>query len=281
MSEQQPGRATQKSVEGSRVLVVGALGAIGQGVAQALRAREARVRGIDRAGGQDVVAADITRDEDVRAAVTQILTELGGLDILINAAGIGPVQDAGAPPDESVLQTLQVNLLGPWRVVGNAMPALVESRGRIINVASGLAFATVPFAPAYAASKRAISAWSDALRIEYGSHVGVTTIYPGYVKTPIHDRASAAGLSLEGLVREEPLQAVVDTIVRACTGTPRRDLATTRLGTFEIGLARHFPALIDRVILNRMRQLQHRQHYQHAPLASGMLARWGMYKEHA
>lgn len=152
--------------------------------------------GIDRAGGPEVVEADITDDEAVRAAVEKVLAELGGLDVLINAAGIGPVQDAGAHPDTSVLQTLNVNMLGPWRVAGNTMPALVESRGRVINVASGLAFATVPFASAYAASKRALSAWSDTLRMEYGSHVGITTIYPGYVKTPIHAHASAAGLSL-------------------------------------------------------------------------------------
>lgn len=265
--------ANPQSLWQSRILVVGAAGAIGAGVSQALRERGARVMGIDRSAGPHILQADITDAAAVQDAVRQAIAELGGLDVLINTAGIGPPQDAGSPPDKSVMQTLEVNLLGPWRVTAYALPALIASNGRIINVASGLAFANVPFAAAYSASKRALAAWSDVLRLEYGSHVNITTIYPGYVKTPIHVLVEAAGLSLEGLVREEPLQAVVSTIVGACTGKPRRDLATTRIGTFEIGLARHFPALVDRIILQRMHKLKRAGRFDHAPLASGMLNR--------
>lgn len=270
------GAATWRNLAQSRVLVVGAAGAFGSGIAQALRERGARVRGIDRVAGPEIVVADITSDQAVRAAVQQIIAELGGLDILINTAGVGLLQDAGKPPDESVTQTLAINLLGPWRVVGYALPALVESYGRIINVASGLAFANVPFAAAYSASKRALSAWSDVLRLEYGTHVGVTTIYPGYIKTPIHVHAESAGVSLAGLVREEPLAAMIATTVRACTGKPRRDLATTRQGALGIGLARHFPALVDRAILRQLRHLVGEQRYVNAPVAAGMLKRMGL-----
>jgi NAD(P)-dependent dehydrogenase (short-subunit alcohol dehydrogenase family) len=265
--------ANPQSLWQSRILVVGAAGAIGAGVAQALRERGARVMGIDRSAGPHILQADITDAASVQEAVQQAIEELGGLDVLINTAGIGPPQDAGAPPDESVMQTLEINLLGPWRVTAYALPALVASHGRIINVASGLAFANVPFAAAYSASKRALAAWSDVLRLEYGSHVNITTIYPGYVKTPIHVLVEAAGLSLEGLVREEPLQAVVSTIVGACTGKPRRDLATARIGTIEIGLARHFPALVDRIILQRVQKLKLAGRFDRAPLAAGMLNR--------
>jgi NAD(P)-dependent dehydrogenase (short-subunit alcohol dehydrogenase family) len=270
--------ATWSGLTQSRVLIAGAAGAFGSGIAQALRERGARVMGIDRVSGPGIVVADLTDDQAVKNAVQQIITELGGLDVLINTAGIGLLQDAGLPPDESVTQTLQVNLLGPWRVASYALPALVEARGRIINVASGLAFANVPFAAAYSASKRALSAWSDVLRLEYGSHIGVTTIYPGYIKTPIHVHAEAAGVSLSGLVREEPLSAMIATTVRACTGKPRRDLATTRRGRIEIGLARHFPVLVDRLILQRMRHLAQQQRYTQAPVAAGMLKRMGIAK---
>ena len=269
------GIATWRSLAQSRILVVGAAGAFGSGIAQALRERGAQVMGIDRMSGPGIVAADITDDEAVRVAVQQIIAEFGGLDILINTAGVGLLQDAGTPPDESVMQSLEINLLGPWRVASYALPALIEARGRIINVASGLAFANVPFAVAYSASKRALSAWSDVLRLEYGSHVGVTTIYPGYIKTPIHSHAERAGVSLEGLVREEPLSAMIATTVGACTGKPRRDIATTRQGQLEIGLARHFPALVDRMILQRMHRLVRQQHYVDAPIAAGMLKRRG------
>ncbi len=274
--KRQAGMATWRSLDQSRILVVGAGGAFGSGIAQELHERGARVMGIDRVSGPGIVIADITDDQAVRAAVQQIIAELGGLDILINTAGIGLLQDAGAPPDESVTQTIEINLLGPWRVAGYALPALLEARGRIINVASGLAFANVPFAAAYSASKRALCAWSDVLRLEYGSHIGVTTIYPGYIKTPIHTHAENARVSLEGLVREEPLSAMITTTVRACTGKPRRDVATTRQGQLEIGLARHFPALVDGMILRRIRQMVRQQRYVDAPMAAGMLRRRGM-----
>lgn len=279
MKANRPGVATWRNLSRSRVLVVGGAGAIGAGISRALRERGARVLGIDRAPGPDIIEADITDDDATCAAVQRVLAELGGLDVLINAAGIGLVQDAGQPPDESVTKTLAINLLGPWRVAGYALPALLESRGRIINVASGLAFANVPFASAYGASKRALAAWSDALRIEYGSHIGVTTIYPGYIKTPIHVHAEAAGLSLAGLVPEEPLSAMVSTTVRACTGRPRRDLTTTRRSGFGIGVARHLPALADRAILGQLQRLARGKRYENAPLAAGMLKRRGFKNE--
>jgi NAD(P)-dependent dehydrogenase (short-subunit alcohol dehydrogenase family) len=96
---------------------------------------------------------------------------------------------------------LDVNLVGPWRVTSAALPALRASRGRVVNIASGLAHLAVPFATAYCMSKRGLVAYSDALRYEVGHEVTVTTVYPGYVKTPIHDASIALGFGLEGSCR--------------------------------------------------------------------------------
>jgi NAD(P)-dependent dehydrogenase (short-subunit alcohol dehydrogenase family) len=76
--------------------------------------------------------------------------------VLINNAGLGTPQSAGRVPDEAALEVLDVNLVGPWRVTSAALPALPATRGRVINVASGLAHITVPFATAYTMSKRGI-----------------------------------------------------------------------------------------------------------------------------
>jgi len=263
-----------RDLHGKRILVTGASGGIGKATCEELRRSGARVVGIDRKADTGVLEADITEREAVQRAVQRAIEELGGLDILLNVAGIGLPQDAGAIPGDEVTLTLEVNLLGPWLVTACALPALVASRGRVITVASGLAFANVPFASAYAASKRAVAAWSDALRLEYGSHIDVTTIYPGYIKTPIHTASLAAGVSLEGLVREEPLSAAVQTLVRACQGRPKRDMATTRLGSIEIGLARHFPSLIDLVIMGRLSRLGRTRRYKGSKLAKGMFERW-------
>src|SRR5688500_20220752 len=101
-------------------------------------------------------------------------------------------------------------------------------------VASRMAFLGLPLGAAYGVSKRALVAYADALRAEYGTHIRVTCVHPVMVKTPIHDTTRAAGLDLEALSREEPLEAVVGTIVRACeSARPGRDVATTRMGAVD------------------------------------------------
>ena len=125
---------------------------------------------------------------------------------------------------------LDVNLVGPWRVTSAALPALRASRGRVVNVASGLAHITVPFATAYTLCKRGVVAYSDSLRLEEGDRITVTTVYPGYIRTRIHERSTAAGVPLEGAVPVERVEDAARTLVRAALGPPARDLATTRQG---------------------------------------------------
>ena len=71
---------------------------------------------------------------------------------------------------------IDVNLLGPWRVTSAALPALRRSRGRVVNVASGLAHLALPWGTAYCMSKRGLTSYSDALRLEYGGEITVTTV---------------------------------------------------------------------------------------------------------
>ena len=193
----------------------------------------------------------------VDAAVAAAIERLGGLDVLINNAGVGTPQSAGAAPDDDAIAVLDVNLIGPWRVTSAALPALRESRGRVVNVASGLAHLAVPFATAYCMSKRGLTAYSDALRLEHGDAITVTTVYPGYIRTPIHDASAAAGIGLEGAVPAERLDDAAATLVRAALGPPVRDLATTRAGTIQYALARRAPRkLLDRLTLLRMKSLR-------------------------
>ena len=107
--------------------------------------------------------------------------------MLINNAGLGIPQSAGRAPDADALAVLDVNLIAPWRVTAAALPHLRASHGRVVNVASGLAHLAVPFATAYCMSKRGLVAYSDALRLEHGDEITVTTVYPGYIRTGIHD----------------------------------------------------------------------------------------------
>jgi len=207
-----------------RVIVTGAAGGIGEAAAGELRRRGATVVGLD-------------------------------LNVLINNAGIGPIQSAGARPDESARAVIEVNLMGPWRVTGTAMPALLESGGRVVNVASGLAHMAVPFATGYCMAKRGLVAYSDSLRHEFGDRITVTTVYPGYIRTPIHEAAAGQGLSLDGLVPAEPVGAAARTLARAALGRPARDLATTRMGAVGYALIRRAPRRwVDGVIGRRFRR---------------------------
>jgi NAD(P)-dependent dehydrogenase (short-subunit alcohol dehydrogenase family) len=144
---------------------------------------------------------------------------------------------------------LDVNLLGAWRVTAAAIDHLVESRGRVVLLGSRMSFIGLPLGAAYGVSKRALTAYADALRAEYATHVSVTCIHPAFVKTPIHDRTREAGLQLEGFSHEEPLEQVVARILEACEGArPGRDVAVTRGGRAQMAVARHLPKVVDRVV---------------------------------
>src|SRR5688572_23584421 len=259
----------------ARVIVTGAASGIGAASVAALRAQGARVVGLDRVAGDDIIASDVRDQEAVDAAVAQAVSRLGGLDVLINNAGVGTPQSAGRAPDEAALAVLDVNLIGPWRVTSAALPALRESRGRVVNVASGLAHLAVPFATAYCMSKRGLTAYSDCLRLEHGDAISVTTVYPGYIRTPIHEASASEGITLEGAVPAESLASAAGTLVRAALGPPVRALATPRAGTVQYALARRAPRrLLDRLTLTRFRQLAKQGHFGESRMARDFVARW-------
>jgi NAD(P)-dependent dehydrogenase (short-subunit alcohol dehydrogenase family) len=241
----------------TRVLITGAAGGIGSAAAAELRARGARVIGLDLLAGDGILACDVRDQASVDRAVAEAVGWLTGLDVLINNAGIGTPQSAGLAPDEAALAVIDVNLVGPWRVTSAALPELRESRGRVINVASGLAHLALPFGTAYCMSKRGLTAYSDALRLEYGDEITVTTVYPGYIRTPIHAQSQRAGVALEGHVPVESVEDAARTLARAALGPPARDLATSRNGAVGYALMRHVPRrLLDAVVRRRLARVR-------------------------
>lgn len=246
------GRRSRVSLEGKRVVVTGANGGIGRELRAALGASGARVVGIDLDPDEEgsVFAADITDAGAVTAVIEAAAGRLGGIDLLVNNAGVGRGQDTGDFPSEGARRTLEVNLFGSWTATAAAMPHLVEARGHVVNVASGLALANVPFAAAYAASKRGLAAHSDALRMEYRGLVTASTVYPAYMRTPIHGAAGGQNAGLEGLVREEPVAYAVRAICEACEYR-RRDVYTSLSSRAELFVARHLPAAVDAALTRR------------------------------
>jgi len=259
-------------IEGKRVLITGAAGGLGTATMTALVESGCEVIGIDRRAGDapfrdKTIVADLTNEVQVKEAVAAAIARLGGLDVLINNAGVLDLQDPGEIPRSSVREHLEVNLLAPWRVTAEALPALIESHGRVVNVSSLVAMVGAAFHPAYCSSKRALVGYSDVLRMQYGDRITVTCVYPGYIATAIHERVERQGLSAGRLVSfgmgkltllslEEPLSAAAQGMVRACFGRPARDRCLTLRGTLAFFVARHAPALVDRLIRWRVDRLE-------------------------
>ncbi|GIM82771.1 SDR family NAD(P)-dependent oxidoreductase [Salinispora arenicola] len=267
-----------RDLTGRRVLVTGALGTFGGHLCTALTRAGAQVVGLDLRPADEtdapVLGCDLTDPQAVPSAVSAAVDRLGGLDLLVNNAGVGGPAPAELPPDEAVHQQLEVNLLAAWRTTAAALPALEGARGRVVFVASRMALLPLPLAAAYGVSKRALVAYADALRHEVGTHVGVSVVYPSMVASPIHDSTAAAGLSLNGVSRLEPVHGVVAAILRTATARRvPRDVATTARGRVELALARHVPTLADRLVQRTVARRLAVGDLDDAPLAAGMVRR--------
>lgn len=165
------------------------------------------------------VLIDVTDSESVARAAHKVTGLVGeaGIYALINNAGIavvGPLEGVGV---EGVRRQLEVNVLGQLAVINAFLPLLRRGSGRIINMGSISGRVVVPIFGAYAVSKYALEAMSDALRMELReSGIFVTIIEPGLVETPIWERSMNEGRQmLETLpeavrTRYEPLIRAVE-----------------------------------------------------------------------
>jgi NAD(P)-dependent dehydrogenase (short-subunit alcohol dehydrogenase family) len=258
-----------------RVIITGAASGIGQATGEALRRRGCSVVGLDLQPGEGILECDVRDQASVDRAVAQAVEQLGGVDVLINSAGVGFPQRAAERPGDDALAVIDINLLGTWRVTGACIEELRKTRGRVVNIASGLAHLTIPLATAYTMSKRGVVAYSDSLRLEMAGEVDVTTVYPGYIRTPIHNASAEKGVSLEGTVPAEPLEGAAATLVKAALDEPaHRDLATSRQGTVGYAVMRRLPRkLLDRVTLKRLRAGAARGHFDDSPMAADLRKR--------
>jgi 3-oxoacyl-[acyl-carrier protein] reductase len=190
-------------VSGQAILVTGASRGIGRATALAFAARGDRVaihhRGSpELAGallaempgsGHVVVQADITDPEQARRAVDEAAKGLGGLDVLVNNAGIyrpHPITEASYEEWQAAWQqTLAVNLVGPANVTWCAVRHMIpRGGGRIVNVSSRGAFRGEPGQPAYGASKAGLNAFGQSLARALGPYgIAVATVAPGFVDT--------------------------------------------------------------------------------------------------
>jgi NAD(P)-dependent dehydrogenase (short-subunit alcohol dehydrogenase family) len=188
-----------RRLEGRVALVTGAGKGIGRAIAARLLDEGAHVALVeqDQTTGEDardelgargpvlLVVADVTDDAAMQRAVAATAEWAGGLDVLVNNAGIADPHHGGLASGDldAFRRILDVNLVAPFMLVRHAQQHLRARRGAIVNISSTRAVMSEPNSEGYAASKGGLGALTHALSLSLGPHVRVNAIAPGWIAT--------------------------------------------------------------------------------------------------
>ena len=198
-------------LRGKTALVTGGGGGIGREIAARLKAAGVNVaicgRNVEKLeaaarsiGGALTLPGDLLDDTYVQSCVDRTVETFGGLDILINNAGVALSKPFGETTIEDFDRVMATNVRAPFLLIRSALPQLRKARGRVINIASVVAHKGYPLQSAYAASKHALLGLSKSLANElYEDGVRVHVISPGGVYTDMA-KVARPDLSPDGLI---------------------------------------------------------------------------------
>ncbi len=259
---------------GKRVALTGASAGIGRelavqrahaGARLALGARNAEAlretaEACARAGGEaHVIPCDVTRAAECRAFIEEAARALGGLDVLVNNAGVSMVSRFEDVQDLGVFERLlQVNYLGAVYCTHAALPHLRERQGLLVAVSSLTGLTGVPSRSAYAASKHALQGFFDSLRVELrGTGVDVLVVSPGFVGTEMREHAFGPDGQPLGRDPRHGRKAMTTercaTLIVGAIRARRRELVMTALGRL-VRVANVFvPGWVDALTARIMR----------------------------
>jgi NAD(P)-dependent dehydrogenase (short-subunit alcohol dehydrogenase family) len=263
----------RRSLRGRVVLITGASGGIGAALARRFRREGCRLVLLDlelsalerlrdelQAPAEDVLlsAGDITDETATSEAVSQAIARFGGIDVLINNAGITHRSLLLETSPAVIRRVVEVNFLGSVYVTMAALPSLVERRGSIVVMSSIAGFAPLVGRCGYAASKHALHGFFETLRAEVGSQgVDVLLACPWYVDTPI--RTNALGGDGAPVKTEKALSGplltpdrAADLIVQAITDR-RRLYLFPFVAEVSFWMAHLLPRLYERLMKNSVR----------------------------
>ena len=211
-----------------RTLVTGASSGIGAGLAEALAAQGAIVgicaRRADRltevlgrcrvhAPQSRMWAVDLADTDSVDQLASDVVDAFGGVDLLVNNAGIPKRRHTTALDIETITQVMHINYLSPMRLTMALLPQmLARGSGTIVNISSIAATLSAPGEAAYDASKAALTAFSEAMAVDlWETGVKVLVVYPGVIDT---DLFSLPDNDIPNLpVPAEPVSVAVDAIL--------------------------------------------------------------------
>jgi short-subunit dehydrogenase len=259
-----------RELRGRRMLITGASRGIGRCLVEQAARAGARILATARsvepltelAGsfqGAEVLAisADITHAEDRERLIQAVLAKFGGLDDLINNAGLGSFGHFADSTEDTLRQIMEVNFFAPAELIRLAVPVLAKGqRPAIVNVASMCGRRALPAWPEYSASKFALCGLTDSLRAELTRFaIDVLLILPGLTRSDLgrHLLRDTGRMKID-FDQGQPPERVAAGILNALV----RNRSETVLGTdarWMLRINKFFPRLVDRLLARKVRKL--------------------------
>jgi short-subunit dehydrogenase len=215
----------------------------------------------EQAGGRALsVPTDVSDQEACRRMVERAVEAFGGIDVLVNNAGITMWARLDEVTDLSLYERLmRVNYLSAVYCTYFALPPIKARKGLLVAISSLMGKTGVPTRTAYAASKHAMQGFFDSLRLELlGSGVDVLVVSPGFVDTPI--RSSAVGPDGKQVQKSQRVESGDTMDVHTCVAQitraierRERELVMTAKAKVGVFLKLVAPGLVDRIALRAMR----------------------------
>src|SRR6516165_2797019 len=262
----------KRDLQGRRILITGASSGIGRCLAEQLAKMGARIalaaRSKDKLAeleadlkGQnfDVLAlpSDVTLEEDRRQLLERATEHFGGLDVLVNNAGVASWAHFAHSTESILRQIMEVNFFAPAELIRLAIPILVEEQQpAIVNVGSMCGRRGMPAWSEYSASKFALSGLTEALRAEMGRFdIDVLLVLPGLTRSEFssHMLQSAGRMKIDFTAGMPPEQ-VAGHIVRVLQKNVTESVVG-RDARWILRFHRFFPRLLDRLIARRVGKL--------------------------
>jgi short-subunit dehydrogenase len=255
-----------------RVLITGASGGIGRCLAKQAALEGACVAVAARSGdkleelartlagrGAEVlpVTADITSDADRRRLLDAVLDRFGGLDVLINNAGVAGWGHFATSSEALLRQIMEVNFFAPAELTRLAIPVLARGRQpAVVNVASMCGRRALPAWTEYSASKYALCGLTEALRGEMARFdIDVLLVLPGLTRSdlPRHLLRCEGRMQID-FDRGQPPEAVAARVLQALRHN-RAETVVGRDAVWMLLVNRFLPGLVDRLLARRVRRL--------------------------
>ncbi len=227
------------SLTGKIALVTGASRGLGEGAARALAKQGAKVMLLARGGNlvrkvageignAEALACDVSDYAAVERAVTDTRNRLGGLDIVVNNAGvIEPIAEIAASDPAVWARNIQINLIGAYNVVRAVLPGMLRSGGSIVNISSGAAHRPLEGWSAYCASKAGLAMLTRSIALETAGKVRIFGFSPGTIDTDMQVKIRASGINAISQIPRanlSPVEHAVRGLLYLCDGGAGDDL---------------------------------------------------------